>query len=152
MVQSRLPASIDAIVEALTTAGVTVWDGPILTGDYGDAIYIGYDADPQGGEERASSTEQTWASAIGQKARNEDLQIICAIVTLTGNDDASWKPARDTAFALLETVGTVLRADPSLGLSPPSVAELWPGDYFQEVGPAGLQTRIAFVINHKTRV
>jgi hypothetical protein len=82
----------------------------------------------------------------------ETNEIVCAAVTITGNDARSWKSARDSVYALIETVGATLRADPSLGLSAPSVAELWPGDYFQEAGPAGYQARVVFSINHKTRV
>lgn len=151
MVETRLPAAIDAIVASLKAAGLTVWDGPILSGDYGDAVYVGYDADPGIGEEHASTTTQAWAG-LGQRKRDEENQITCAVVTVTGDDLTAWKPARDAAYALLETVGQVLRADPSLALSPPSVAELRPGDYFQEPGPAGFQARIVFSIHHKTRV
>jgi hypothetical protein len=153
MVETRLPASIDAIVAALqpVLAPTPVYDGPILTGDYSNAVYIGYDADPSGAEDHAGSTQQTWAG-LGQRKRDEEIQIICAVVTLTGNADTSWKASRDSAFALLEKVGQTLRADPSLALSPPSVAELMPGDLFQENGPEGLQARIVFAIHHKTRV
>jgi hypothetical protein len=151
MVQTRIPASIDAIVTALQAAGLNVWDGPILTGDYTDSVYIGYDAQPDIVEQRAATSMQSWAG-LGNRARNEDNGITCAVVTLTGDTANSWKAARDHAFSMLETVGQVLRADPSLGLSPPSVAELEPGDYFQEIGPAGYQCRIAFVIHHLTRV
>jgi len=152
MTETRLPAAIDAVVTALTAAGLTVWDGPVITGDYAVAcVYVGYDGDPSYEEERASSTQQTWAG-LGAKRRDETNEIVCAAVTITGNDAPSWKAARDSVYALVETVGQTLRADPSLGLSAPSVAELWPGDYFQEAGPAGYQARVVFSINHKTRV
>ena len=112
--ESRLTASIDAIVAALRAADptLTVWDGPIVSGDYSDAVYIGYDADPDG-EFRAATTNQEWA-ALGRRIRNEDLQIVCAAVVLFGNNDTSWKPTRDACYALVETVGQTLRADPSL--------------------------------------
>lgn len=153
MTETRLPDSIDAIVAALTAAGLTVWDGPIISGDYGDAVYIGFDGDysENGSGEHAGSTVQTWSS-IGRKVRDEDLTITCSVVTLTGDDAPSWKAARDACFAILQTVGVALRADPSLGLPPPSVAELQQGGYFQEVGPEGMQARIVFTIHHKTRV
>lgn len=151
MVQTRIPAAIDAIVTALKGAGLTVWDGPVLTGDYGDCVFIGFDAQPDLVEQRAASSVQSWAG-LGQRARDENLQITGAVVTLTGNTEDSWKPSRDTAFAMLETIGAVLRGDPSLGLSSPSVAELEPGDYYQEIGPAGYQCRIAFSVHHMTRV
>jgi hypothetical protein len=151
MVQSKIPAAIDAIVAALKAAGLQVWDGPVLTGDYEDAVFIGYDAYPDVVEQRSAGSTQTWAG-LGQRARDEDIVISCAVVTLTGDTDTTWKPARDKAFAMLETVGQVLRNDPSLGLPPPSVAELEPGDYFEETSPAGYQCRIAFQIHYQTRV
>lgn len=151
MVQTRIPAAIDAIVTALQGAGLKVWDGPVLTGDYGNCVFIGFDAQPDLVESRAASSAQAW-SGLGQRARDENLQITGAVVTLTGNTDESWKAARDIAFAMLESIGQVLRSNPSLGLSSPSVAELQPGDYYQEIGPAGYQCRIAFAVHHMTRV
>lgn len=154
MTETRLPALIDAVVAALKAADpdLNVWDGPIITGDYDNAVYIGFDGRYEDFEETASSTQQQWASGIGQNARDEDHQVTCAVVVLTGDADTSWKPTRDRAYAILETVGQVLRADPSLGLPPPSVAELWPGDYYQENSPQGLQGRIVFSVHSKTRV
>lgn len=156
MTETRMPAAIDAIVSRLKTAGLTVWDGPILTGDYSNAVYVGFDGDYNDGEERASTTFQEW-HGLGAKARRETIDVACAIVALTGNADTTWKPCRDTAVAMLETVGQTLRADPSLGLGPPTVsgdfvAELEPGDFFQEAGPGGMQARIVFTVHIKTRV
>lgn len=152
MTETRLPAAIDAIVAALQTAGLTVWDGPVISGDYSlNCVYIGYDGDPSYDEERAGSIQQQWAG-LGAKRRDETTDIVGAAVTLTGNDAQSWKAARDSVFALIDTVGQTLRADPSIGLLSPSVAELIPGDYFQEAGPAGYQARVVFSINHRTRV
>jgi hypothetical protein len=154
MVQTMLPQAIDAIVTLFKAQGLTVWDGPIITGDYSDAVYVGFDGDYTG-EEKAASTIQAWAG-IGNRARKEELDIVCSICTMTG-DAASWKTPRDTAIAILATVGQVLRSDPSIGLGPPTisadfVAELWPGEFFQETGPAGYQIRIVFTIHIKTRV
>lgn len=148
--ETRLPVSIDAIVAALQTAGLTVWDGPIVTGDYRNAVFIGYDGDPEG-EFRAATVDQAWAG-VGQRKRNEEPHIIGAVTALVGNSATSWKETRDTAFAMLTTVGQTLRSDPSLGQSPPYVAELWPGEYFQEPIPVGYQARIIFAIHIKTRV
>lgn len=155
MAESRIPAAIDAVVDALEALDVPdlmIWDGPVLSGDYVvNCIYIGCDGSFMENEERASSTQQSWAG-LGAKRRDEENQIVCAAVFATGNDMPRWKPARDAVYALVELVGTTLRANPSLGLSAPSVAELWPGDFFQEFGPSGYQARVVFTINHKTRV
>lgn len=148
--ETRGPAVIDAIVAALQAAGLTTWDGPILTGDYSDAVYVGYDADPEG-DQQASSTAQEWAG-IGLRRRNEEIDVTCAAVALTGESDETWKRARDAAYTLMETVGATLRATPSLGLGSPCVAELQPGDYFQENGPEGYQARVVFTVHITTRV
>lgn len=161
MVETRIPQAIDAIVAKLVTAfqntpGVVVWDGPIVSGDYSDAVYIGFDGDYADGEERAVTSVQEWRG-LGAKSRSEELQIAGAAVIRIGDGAMTWKPARDAAIALLTTVGQTLRADPSVGLGPPTVssdfvAELWPGDMFQETGPEGMQVRIVFTIHCKTRV
>ncbi|MFC3453999.1 hypothetical protein [Amycolatopsis speibonae] len=153
MTESRIPEAIDAIIAALTTAqpDLQVWDGPIISGDYTNAVYIGFDGQYEDSEELAVSAQQEWAG-IGRNARNEDLQITCSVVVLTGNADTAWKPTRDAAYSIIEAVGQVLRADPSVGLPPPVVAELVPGDFYQETGPAGMQARVLFSIHLKTRV
>lgn len=150
--ETRLDASIDALYDALIAAelGVNVWDGPIVSGDSGDAIFVGYDGDPEG-EGQAGQASQEWAG-IGKRARDETIVIVCAAVVLVGDSDARWKPVRDRAKALIESVGQTLRADPSLGQGPPCVAELQPGEYFQENGPAGYQARFLFTVHVQTRV
>lgn len=150
--ESRLAAAIDALYDAIQAAdlGVDVWDGPVVSGNSGDAIFIGYDADPEGGGQAGDSSQQ-WAG-LGRKARDESLGIVCAAISLVGDSDARWKPARDRAVSLIESVGQVLRADPSLGQGPPFAAELQPGEYFQEPGPDGYQARFVFVVRVQTRV
>jgi len=152
MVESRVPQAIDAVCTMCKNAGLPVFDGPVITGDANrSALFIGYDG---GGEEgsdfNATDTTQAWAG-IGLRRRNEDYSIVCSIIVFTG-DTGSWKNARDAAFGLLDQVGELLRATPSLGLSSPSTAELMPGAYFQEPGPRGYQARIVFTIHHDTRV
>lgn len=156
MTESRIPETIDAIVAELKTAfentNTAVFDGPVLSGDYmANCVYIGYDGDPSYAEELSSTTQQKWAG-LGQDRRDEENVITCAIVTVTGDDLSSWKPARDATYSLLEVIGQTLRSDPSLGLPPPSVAEVWPGEYRQEAGPAGYQARLVFSIHQNTRV
>lgn len=156
MTESRIPETIDAIVAALTSAfqstNTPVFDGPVLSGDYmANCVYIGYDGDPSYAEELSSTTQQKWAG-IGQRKRDEDNVITCAIVTLTGDAMDGWKATRDAAYSRLEVVGQTLRGDPSLGLTPPSVAEVWPREYLQEAGPGGYQARLVFSIHQTTRV
>jgi len=140
-------------VAALASADpdLQVWDGPVLTGDASEAVFVGFDGLFEG-EETSTTTQQQWASGIGQNARDEDNQVTCAVVVVVGNADTSWKPTRDRVYAILDVVGEALRADSSLGLPPPSVAELMPGDYFQEPTENGFQGRLVFSVHHKTRV
>lgn len=151
MAETRVPASIDAIVAALQAAGLTIWDGPIVSGDFSSAVFIGYDGDPDG-DYRAVTTTQTW-SGLGQRKRDEEDLISCAAVALLGTSDTSWKPTRDAVYALLDTVGQTLRADPSLAQPPPYTAEILTGDYFQEATTSGNQGRLVFTIRiSNTRV
>jgi hypothetical protein len=148
MVSTRFFDSIDAVVAALKAAGVTVWDGPVSSGDFGDAVFVGYDGDPDGAFE-AATMGQDW-TGLGAKRRDETLDLHCAVVTLSGDSD--WKPARDRARAVLTIVETTLRADPSLGQPSPFVAGVRPVAAFQEPTTDGLQIRITFTISIKTRV
>lgn len=151
--ETRVGAAIDAIYDALIAAdlGVDVWDGPIVSGNSGDTIHIGYDADPEG-DAQAATSHQQWAGTGGSRKRDESIDITCAAVVLVGDSTPRWKPTRDRAIALIDAVGQVLRANPSLGQPPPSRAELIPGDYFQENGPVGYQARFVFTVHIETRV
>lgn len=144
MATSRIPATINAVVTALRNAGLKVWDGPVITGDYGDAVYIGYDGNPEG-EFQSTSGTQSWAG-LGAKRRNERFTIFCAVVALVG-DSGDVQGSRENAYALLAGVEDALRADPSLGQPPPFVAAMNSNDLFLEQGDAGLQSRIVFTID-----
>lgn len=150
MTESRVPAAIDALVALWEGVDLTVWDGPIVTGEPGDAIYVGYDADPEG-DQQAAEVDQEWAG-IGARSRDEDIDVVCAAVALVGESDESWKRVRDLVYALVDTAGQALRGNPSLSQVPPFVAGLIPGNYFQENGPDGYQARVAFTVRIKTRV
>jgi hypothetical protein len=147
---SRYPTVVDHLVAALRAADLLVWDGPLVTGDTRDAVFVGYDADPDS-EWLSAELGQSWAG-LGARTREETFAVRCAVLATTGETEA--KPARDAAFALLAVVETVLRAGPSLGLTPtPMVAEVVPTAIYTEPGEAtGVQVRIPFEIRVKTRV
>lgn len=145
MTTSHIPAAIDAIVSSFTAAGLTVFDGPVITGDFQAAVFVGYDGAADSSDYKAVAGTQDWAS-LGAKRRSEAFSVICAAVALTGETDT--KTGRDAVYALLDIVGTTLRTDPSLGLnSPPFVAELKPVDLFTEPTENGLQCRWVFTID-----
>jgi hypothetical protein len=142
---SHIPAAIDAIVASFTAAGIRVFDGPVITGDFDAAVFVGYDGAADNSDFKAVAGTQDWAG-LGAKRRSEAFSIVCAAVALTGETDT--KTGRDAVYALLDTAGTTLRADPSLGLnSPPFVAELKPVDLFTEPTSNGLQCRWVFTID-----
>lgn len=152
---SRAPATIDKLVELWTAAAVaaqgtfTVWDGPLVTGDYGPGIHVGYDGDPEG-DYKAVESDEEWAG-IGAKNRDEEFDVICAAVALVGDNDV--KLARDTVYSLLAVAATTLREDPSLAQTPsPFVAEFRPGPVYFEPSPNGLQVRGLFNVHVKTRL
>lgn len=149
---SRAPGALDALVAAVT-AGLPnnpVWDGPQPSGDYRDAVYLGYDGDPVG-EHRAMRSTAGWAG-IGAKKRTEHTDIVCAVVALSG--DGVPKAARDAAYALLGAVESVLCADPSLGQVPtPFVASIAEHDLLWDwLEMGGLQARITFTVHIETRI
>lgn len=148
MVISRVPAAIDAVVALLTAADVKTWDGPVVTGDYTAAVFIGYDGDPDG-DFISTEGDQEW-SGLGAKARTEDFDITCAAIALLG--DGTVKDARDAVYAMVEKVETALRGSPSLGQPSPFVAGFRPGTYFMEPTSDGYQARLGFFISVKTRV
>lgn len=148
MVVSRVPAAIDAVVALLVAANVKTWDGPVVTGDYAAAVFVGYDGDPDG-DHVSAEADQSWAG-IGAKVRDEEIDITCAAIALLG--DGTVKAARDTVYAMVEKVETALRGTPSLGLSSPCVAEFRPGIYYTEPTPGGYQARLGFFVSVKTRV
>lgn len=152
MSSSRAPAAVDALVAALTGAALSfpVWDGPVLSGDYSDGAFIGYDGDPLG-ERRSMSTTADWAG-IGARKRNEITDILCAAVAVSG--DGIPKDARDRAYAILAAVETVLRTDPSLAQTPtPFVASISTHELMWDwLETAGLQARLTFTVHVETRI
>lgn len=150
---SRVPAVIDALVAlfraAPALAGVKVVDGPSVTGSpLPEAVYVGYDGDPDN-DGQAVDFAQEWAS-IGQRAKNETFTVTCAVGVWRGSTGV--RPARTRAFEVLAAVEGALRADPSLGLPPPSTVAFASGSMAQVQGTSGMGVRIAFQIAVQTRI
>lgn len=153
MTETRVPDVIDALLAVWAAApglaGITVVDGPLVTNDpLHEAVYVGYDGDPEG-EGQAADSAQEWA-AIGQKKRDEVVQVTCAVVVWNGR--TAVRPTRVRVYELLAAVSAAVRADPSLGLPPPTVAEMASGQLFQSQRQSGVECRIPFVIAVKTRI
>lgn len=148
MLDSRVPATLDALTALWTSAGAKTWDGPLVTGDFADSIFVGYDGDPEG-DFATVEVDSEWAG-IGARARDEEFDVVCAVVALVGENDT--KLARDNAYVLLKLAADALRADPSLGQVPPFVASLKGGPVFTEPTESGYQVRIVFRVHVKTRI
>jgi hypothetical protein len=154
---SRVHDAITALVAALggtasVTALVTVYDGPVITGDTPEtAVFVGYDADPGGPMAAVANWTQAWA-ALGAQRKDEQFDVLCAIVSWSGDVDVPTR--RAAAVAALQVVGDTLRAavNIGLGLPQPTIAAFTVGGLFQEQGPNGLQVRIPFTVTVKTRV
>lgn len=110
MTTSSIPAAIDYLVQAATTAfgsSVQVTDGPLVSGTEPtaqDQLWIGYS--PLNEELPAVVGDQDFA-ALGARSRNENYAILCCLIQWSG--DPATKALRDSAFALLATVETLLR-------------------------------------------
>lgn len=148
MSETRVDEAILALVAMWTAAGIPTVDGPFVSGDTGDRLFVGYDGDPEG-EFQAVEGDSNWAG-LGAKKRDEEFDVICAVVTRSGHQTAT--AARAAAIALFQTASTALRANPGLGLPPPSVAEPKPQGLFTPPGSTGVQGRLVFNVHVKTRI
>lgn len=148
MAGTRLDATIDALVALWTAAGVAAVDGWIVSGDTGTRLFVGYDGDPEG-EFQVADLESEWAG-IGTTKRDEAFDVVCAVVTRSGFRTP--KEARDEALAVFHTASNALRANPSLGLSPPFTAAPVPGALYTPPGSTGVQGRLVFTVHIETRV
>lgn len=150
---TRAPAAIDALValaEGLPALeGVAISDGQTLDGGTAkDRLCIGWDGNDDG-DNQAVASSQEWAG-LGAKAKDESLIITCAVIAGTGNGDV--KPMRDRAYEILGAFADGLRADPSLGFPPPTLAALRVGDLFQEQTDRGPEARVVFQVGVQTRI
>ncbi|YCK35176.1 hypothetical protein ACNF49_14135 [Actinomadura sp. ATCC 39365] len=154
MATSRVPDVLDALVALFGSAPaldrVKVFDGPPVTGSpVTDAVFVGYDGDPDGDGGQAVEFTQEWAS-IGQRARDETFTVTCAVLAWRGS--TAVRPVRERAFALLAAAEDALRADPSLGLPPPTVVAVAAGSLQQAQWHDGVACRIPFQVAVKTRI
>lgn len=147
---SRFAETVDSVISTLEFAGLFVVDGIDDNNSFDDVVYVGYDANPQDQSHLAGDIRQEWAGSVGAKKRDEVFDIVCAIVVTRGDNES--KLARDDAFDILGTVESTLRADPSLGFSPPFVAGVKPRQFLYTTFNDGVQGRLPFLINVKTRV
>jgi len=148
MTETRVDDAILALVALWTAAELDTVDGPFVSGDTRSRVFVGYDGDPES-EWQAAELDSEWAG-FGTRKRDEEFDIICAVVTRSGFQRAS--EARAAALALYQTASAALRADPSLGFPPPTVAEAKAQGLFTPPASQGVQGRLVFNVHVKTRV
>jgi len=147
MASSRVPDLIDNFLAVLKAApglsDVQVVDGPLVSGTaVREQLFVGYDADPEG-EAQAASTTQTWAG-LGAKAKNEDIELTCAVLVRKGSTDV--RTLRVRVYEIFAEVEAVVRADPSLGLPPPSVCAVTDTSFRTPQTPDGIEGRLLFTL------
>ncbi|WP_406168885.1 hypothetical protein [Streptomyces sp. NBC_00996] len=147
MASSRVPQLIDNFLAALNAAaglaGVKVVDGPEVSDTAAtEFVVVGFDGDSEG-EYEAASTTQAWAG-IGAKKKNEDIQITCAVLVRKGSPAV--KGLRDRVFEIFAEVEAVVRADPALGLPPPSVCAVTDTSFRTPQTSNGLEGRLLFTL------
>ena len=153
MAVSVVPALIDALIAAASTAGVAnVLDGVSLSGDAaaGDYLMIGVDDPDSEGDAFTGSSRQRWANSNGRQ-RDEEGEITCAAYSWNGDGDQ--KAARDAAFVMVEALASACRATPDLG-----VANLLWTDFgsdtnlSQNQGDWGASALVVFTIAFRARI
>ncbi|MCI3277525.1 hypothetical protein [Streptomyces cylindrosporus] len=153
MDSSRVPELIDNFVAALTAAsglsGVQVVDGPFVTDSAAtEWVFVGYDGDPEG-EYMTAQTTQEWAG-LGAKAKNEAILLTCAVLVRRGTTDV--KACRKRTFEIFAEVEAVVRADPSVGMPPPSICSIAEHTFHTEQTDRGIQGRMPFTLTSSTRI
>lgn len=163
---SRAPATLVALQGIYKTAlaaspypEVDVYLGPLYSGDPDDAVFVGYDGNPEGEMEMVHHT-QSW-HALGQRAQDEEFDVHCCVLTAVGvADGAGLQAAVLRMYGIATTLMQAVKADPSLGLGPGSVenapryvAEVQDFTSYVPVDEQrGVQPRVSFSVHVKTRV
>lgn len=150
---SRVPDLIDNLIAALKASaglsGVQVVDGPLVSDTAAsEYVFVGYDGDPEG-EFATAGTSQQWAG-LGAKAKNEDITLTCAVLVQRGSVDV--KACRVRAFEIFAQVEAVVRADPALGLPPPTVCSISETSFHTEQTDRGVRGRMPFTLSCTTRI
>lgn len=152
MAQSRVPAVLTELTSVATTALASttcqVFRGPFVTGDPGDAMFIGYDGDPAG-EMRSVVISSDWAG-LGAKARNEEFRVSCAVTASRGDPDV--RVATDATYQYYGLFEAAVRTTPSLNQAPRLTASLNAAELFTMPHPTGLQVRLTFTVLVSARI
>lgn len=113
MSETTIPAFIDAIVGLGEGMTAVIRDGPQPTDEVPDAeLFVGMrQFDDEDLSESVSDGEQQWATT--NRTKDERYRLRCLAVGRNGTDNMAL--ARGLAFATVEELGVLLRADPTVG-------------------------------------
>lgn len=125
---TRAPATmraLDSLFRAAIAASpygdgsVDVYLGPLVSGDPDDAVFIGFDGDPEGAF-AMTLHDQTWRT-LGPRNRDENFDVFCCVLTMSGRTDGPGVlDAVDRLYGVFDVCASAVHADPSLGLGPGS--------------------------------
>ena len=151
-----MASKLDAVCLALTAkwaalptlSGVQVVDGPQVNSDASpEWLFVGYDADTMGDANEGAVAAQDWMAF--QRTKEEDGNVICAVVVVSG--DVSIPPLRARALAILSAAEDALRADNLLGglVMKSHVSEV---QFFPLVTSSGAKARLVFTVTYLAEI
>lgn len=117
MAVSAFPAVVDALITlapGVVPGGVSVADGIPDSDDPADFLAVGLPSLSEQGSMFSGESQQKWAD-VGGHSRDEEGLVNCVAAARSTNETA--KDARDRAFAIVEAVAGLCRANPTLGVS-----------------------------------
>jgi hypothetical protein len=144
---SRFDAVVDALVTALQGApglsGVTVSDGPPVTGDpLPEVVTVGFAFDDQ--DDVSAEIEQGYHDLGPAAKRDERVEVRCAVYSSNGNADMG--AARARCAVLLGEVESALRASPTLGITEALRVEVEVGTLRQSQSDRGAAAIVQFTV------
>lgn len=150
---SQVPTAIDRLVALFTAvlpAGVPVADGPQTSFPTSEWAVVGGDGPVQDEEDAARSTQQ-W-NGLGALARDEEIWVVCAVGSSTGNAETSMQARRVAVYALLAAIETGLREDPGLdGFTTGGAAAVTETALKYVTNTQGVAAAVTFTINIPVR-
>lgn len=166
-ISSRAPATMtqlqvlwQAALAASAHPEVNVFLGPVYSGDPDDAVFVGYDGNPDG-EFETVTHRQGWVGA-GARARDEEFDVHCCILNVSGVGDPEALTAATTRlYSVFQVLALAVHSDRgSLGLGPGSAhnAPVFQASvqsftsYLPTVEGGGVQPRVSFDVHVRTRV
>lgn len=154
---SVTPLIIDALVAQATAAlpSALVYDGFKMSDDATqDTLMIGVDDGLSSSAATTAGGSQVQATMGTPRSRQQTGSINC--FALSWNGDSNQKAARDAVYALQAAVESILRATPTLGISPPNgqILTIQIGDESlqQEQDEDAAQALLTFTVQFEARI